>query len=1115
MNTASEKNKNSCTARDLQLAFDVGHSSIGWAVLQVLAGQSPKLLGCGSVIFPADDCLASQRRTFRRQRRHIRSTRQRISRIARLLENLLGDSIPELAKELAIYRDNSRREQLTGIGLKAPWLLAARVLQGGALVSWSELWNILRWYAHNRGYDGNKAWSRLDADAAAEKEDAEKVLNARSLYDKYGFHSMCETWAAFCGLNPLIDAPNWPGDKRPKGLNAAFPREDVELEVRTILAKHLGILPHLDAALIRTLMEDWTAVTCADVRLPARFQGGLLFGQLVPRFDNRIIARCPIAYEQIYQDVLAETGGSEAAKNQADKQSKVPSAACVEFFRYRWTMQLANVQLATDNPKKPRRLTADERRQMDTRMSQRGALTKGEFIKAIEEITGIKTSNVKQMLLHPDADKALVVDPVQRVLTGEDLAPFYQALPERLQKRVKGKLRKGDRLTLQAIYDDLAKLGDTAAFDAQISRKLDIASSKQGKKTDTLTRKNILSTAFQIPALSGRAPHSRKVMQSVIDFIFSTDRHPAEEDSPLYRSASIRNAQLQRAIDDQTNNHLVRHRLLLLSRLHTDLLAAYADEDTDRVGRITIEVNRDLRELSGKTNKQIAQDMGLRLSNFKGVTEKLETLLKGTNIPINSSLIRKARIAEDLGWTCPYTGKPYDVYDLIHRRVDKDHVIPRSERASDSLDSLVITFSEVNRMKGKRTAAKFIEEFQSQPVDGLPQLFIKPLTTFFKDVEALENFKGHDDDKRRKKNRKRLLLLRDYVEKEFVPGDLTQTSQLVRLGAQALEYAYQNAAQKPVITSLPGSVTGTVRKAWHLLPLLKFGNPQVVDPLTGQTHNKTEIRDITHLHHALDACTLAFASLFLPRDGGAWELLLKRRLNPAEQTLARAHFGKNVEFEADGTMRLLDLPEHFKKQISTQLAARRVVMHIPTEFSGLRAELNAWRVRSVENGEALLRKRMRQPDGSRPLKEKKEKTSKLIGLRPGKLQNLKAALIIGDNYGLALDPEPVIIPFHQVWVRLRELKTRNGGKPVRVLRNGMLIRLHQGKYLGVWRIFSVKNNTTGMALDMGRPDVCRLRNKTEGHKINVLLSSLLRDGLEIVQTSLSGVDATEPSPIKK
>jgi len=59
--TASHKSASKKTSGDLSLAFDVGHSSIGWAVLQSGADNSemPTLLGCGTVIFPADDCLAS------------------------------------------------------------------------------------------------------------------------------------------------------------------------------------------------------------------------------------------------------------------------------------------------------------------------------------------------------------------------------------------------------------------------------------------------------------------------------------------------------------------------------------------------------------------------------------------------------------------------------------------------------------------------------------------------------------------------------------------------------------------------------------------------------------------------------------------------------------------------------------------------------------------------------------------------------------------------------------------------------------------------------------------------------------------------------------------------
>jgi len=139
---------------NLQLAFDVGHSSIGWAVLQT--GDKLEIKGCGAVVFRADDCLASSRRDYRRQRRHIRSTRQRIARMKVLLQHLGVLTQTELDKP----------------GCAWPWKLAAQVLQGGKLLTWPELWDVLRWYAHNRGYDGNRRWSA----AARDKKHGGNIL---------------------------------------------------------------------------------------------------------------------------------------------------------------------------------------------------------------------------------------------------------------------------------------------------------------------------------------------------------------------------------------------------------------------------------------------------------------------------------------------------------------------------------------------------------------------------------------------------------------------------------------------------------------------------------------------------------------------------------------------------------------------------------------------------------------------------------------------------------------------------------------------------------------------------------------------------------------------------
>jgi CRISPR-associated endonuclease Csn1 len=1075
---------------DLSFAFDVGHSSIGWAVLHTPDQRPPELLGCGSVIFPADDCLAAQRRTYRRQRRHIRATRQRIARL----------------KTLLLHRGVLTRAQLDAVTSASPWQLAARVLAGGEKLTWPELWDVLRWYAHNRGYDGNRAWSRTEADAAAEKEDTEKVQKAMKLMETHGTTSMAATWCAVCGLDPLGEktACALPGDRRPKALKAAFPREIVLREVRSILARHV------DDALIRALLDDWRAVACPGLRLPARYRGGLLFGQLVPRFDNRIIATCPITFEQVYQRVLAATGEAEKATHEAHKLAKVPAADCREYFRYRWAMQVANVLVQTGGADGPRRLSVQERQALDARMAVRGALTKSEFAQAVEAITGGAPSNVRQMLLHPDADKALVVDRVQQALTSKGLAPYLAVLPARLQKRLRGRLRRGAVLTLGALRDELAALGDPAPFDAVLARELDGAETRRRKKTQPATRADLLARSVKIEPLSGRAPHSRAVMQAVSDFVFTTDRHPAEEGGPLYRSEAIRAAQLARAIDQQTNNHLVRHRLKLLERLHADLLQTYAGGQKERLKNLTLEVNRAVRELSGKTAKQVAQELGLRLSNFKSVAAKLEKDLAGTGLRLTPGLLRKARIAEDLGWRCPYTGAPYDALTLARKGVDKDHIIPRSERPSDSLASLVITFPEVNRMKGKRTALRFLEDCAGQTVEGAPHLSLKTLAQYHADVEKLETHKGHADDQHRKKARQRLLLLRDYVEKEFTPGDLTRTSQLVRLGAQALERAYAALPARPVITSLPGFLTGTVRKSWDLLGCLATACPAVLDPDTGHVRTKTEIRDLTHLHHALDACVLACARHFLPRDGAALELLAKRRLSDEEKTRARAFFRDAVELTAEGQLRLADLPTFLKEQIRTRLAERRVVQHLPRDLAGMRAELNAWRVLGVADGRATLRQTMRQPDGTRKTKEKTERVDKLVGLRPGKLQRLKAALIIGENYGLALDPEPTILPHHHVWRRLGALKAQNHGQPIRLLRNGMLIRVpHQagrGDFRGTWRILSTKSTEAfGLCFDLAPPDGTTLA------KGNVQLATLLKCGLEILAPPLCGV-AAPPGP---
>jgi hypothetical protein len=306
----------------LEIAFDVGHSSIGWAVLGINKGTPlPDVLGCGAVIFEKDSALANSRRLHRQQRRHVRATRQRIARIERLLAHL-GVLSPEQL---------TAKHRAAG-GHSAPWLLAARVLasNGQRTLTWTELWDVLRWYAHNRGYD------QIGGEQESATEDTEKVENAKREMADFGKATMAETICAWLGLDPL-------GDKAAslenyKAKNCAFERSVIAAEVASILNAHCGKLPGVDDALVTALLRDARAIAVPSIKLPRRYTGSLLFGRLATRYHNRIIGRCPIS------------------------GTKIPGKNCPEFLHFRFAMLLANIRVASQGDAQLRRLNVAERK---------------------------------------------------------------------------------------------------------------------------------------------------------------------------------------------------------------------------------------------------------------------------------------------------------------------------------------------------------------------------------------------------------------------------------------------------------------------------------------------------------------------------------------------------------------------------------------------------------------------------------------------------------------------------------------------------------------------------------------------------------------------------------
>jgi CRISPR-associated endonuclease Csn1 len=1031
--------------RNLILSFDVGHRSIGWSVIR---DQNPvDILGAGAVTFPADDCLASQRRTYRRMRRTIRSRRLRIERIKRYLE-----SVNFLTKS-----------QLDENPVAWPWLLAAMVLENQRTLSAQELWAVLRWYAHNRGYDGNSQW------ANDHEEDSQKEKIALDEMKKWGKETMAQTVCAYLGIS--VDGVQKASRKRFKQLGAVFPRRIVENEVRKILQTHVGLIPSVNDSLIEILMDNAFAIEMPELKLPNRYQGGLLFGQLIPRFDNRIIGECPF------------TG------------QKLPSKNSVEFLKYRWAMLVANI-LIQDPSGKSRLLTGDERQRLLETFEVAGKLTKTELKKSLTEITGNISTNLDSMLIHPDAEKALIYNP-----TAEEIGTLWDAMSLKLKNRISIQLMRGKKITFSQLLDQAQKIGEsTEALEKKFKSINESSTIKKTKKQESDHSEKI----FSIGKIKGRAPYSREILQKVFDEVLK-GKAPRSEGGCIYRSKEVLEREQNKPLDQKTNNSLIRHRLLILERLTDDILKEYAQGDRSQVQSCVIEVASDLRDLSGKTNKEIDGELKQKLKSHGEAVKWLQEDegIKSGNRKLTAGLIRKARVALDLGRRCPYTHQEISQADLIYGRMDLDHIIPRSLRPSDSLASLVITSKQVNLMKKNRTALQFIEDEQGKPVDGMSNIAIRPMngpSGFLKFIDQLDT-KGHLDDSRRKKNRKSLLLKKNHEEKEFLPKDLTQTSHLVRMGAQILEKKFKDLPNKPSVISIPGSVTAAVRKSWHLLGTLSKACPKVLDS-DGKSKIKSEIRGLTHLHHALDAIVLGIASQAFPNNGRVWEFIVKRSLREEEKKeLGEVRY---VLTDSRNKIQITDLPETVKNQIRDRLAEKRVVQHLPKEKQGLPAELNTWGIEGMsEDGKVMLHMATRDAEGQKNPKKALEKPQKLIGYgantENSKLKSIKGVRVIGENYGIALDPEPQIIPYFQVWKKIGEIKNKNNGKMPRILRNGMIIHSTSKSYPGYWVIRSIKDNKTGLAVDISKV------GEVETEKENVLLKSITIGEFGIIQSNYCGI----------
>jgi len=679
------------------------------------------------------------------------------------------------------------------------------------------------------------------------------------------------------------------------------------------------------------------------------------------------------------------------------------------------------------------------------------------------------------------ADKNLVVDPALKLISSSTvLKPIMPFLSDASREELLSSLRKKHGVTIAEIVAD-------APTSEELTKALEVSFKKDTKgqtKYGTLARW-LEEKSFTASFDSGRAPYGRLVMKQAVEEILD-GKDPRAKGGCLYLTDEMLKRQESRSLESLTNNHLVRHRLLILKRLFKDMVKEFCEGDKERILSVVVEVNREVSEMSGKNSKERT-----RIENKKRedhADAKKELLKVMGEDELTAGLIRKARVAQDLRWTCPYTGEKFDPLALIHSQVDLDHIIPRSERLSDAMAGLVVTFSEVNRWKGARTAYQFISDEQGKRVPGKPNLSIMSLNSYEAFVGKLKLSGGHDADVGRRKARKGYLLLPSYQDKEFTPRDLTISSYVAKLAVGQIKKEFSELSRKPQVISLPGRLTGEARKSWKLLGLLSAVNENI----TSETP-KNDIRGLTHLHHALDAAVMGLMAHCADNlsDGTSWQLLLKRTLRAEEKNRLKANM-QNIGFDGNRA-HLLDVPNEIKEQIRQCLMERRVVQHVPSSMDGLKVDENTSGIVGfdAEKGKVMLHQFGKPTEPRVP--------GKLLGYekKESKLGKQHGVRIINQNFGVAFGDMPQVIRWHKVHPQLELIKQTLGKWPV-VWRKGHLLHVPEGKLSGVWKISGIdENSRDGIIIKLRSPDGMERAREAR-------VKTLLKCNAKLVKTGLSG-----------
>jgi CRISPR-associated endonuclease Csn1 len=238
---------------------------------------------------------------------------------------------------------------------------------------------------------------------------------------------------------------------------------------------------------------------------------------------------------------------------------------------------------------------------------------------------------------------------------------------------------------------------------------------------------------------------------------------------------------------------------------------------------IVLELGKDIK-LGLKEKERLNK---LNNQNRK-INETVDRFLADSDIPVNSLNRLKAKLWFELGKDaidrrCVYTGHQISVTDLFTRKIEVDHILPKSRTYDDSTANKILCLRDANMYKAERGPFEAFGESR----DGYDWNAIVTR------AEALPD---------NKKWRFQAEAMQRYEDQEELLGRmLNDTRYMSRV---AMKYMYYVCGKDHVWT-VTGRHTGLLRRKWGLNTAL------------GETEEKERT---DHRHHAIDAFVISLTT---------------------------------------------------------------------------------------------------------------------------------------------------------------------------------------------------------------------------------------------------------------